>query len=152
MNEPSTNDVLKTLENVKTASEGLNYINENVKSTPDMTFKAFFDKFLADHPEKSISKIATDARLSRTYGYEIINGSKKGSRDKIIALCFSAGMNLNEANHALTYSGNSQLYAKNSRDAVIILAFNQRKTYNSVMKLNDLLVENGFDELKTSGD
>ena len=147
----STNDVLKTLENVNTASEGLDYIKEKVASSPDMTLKDFFDQFLANHPEKTISGIATDAQLSRTYGYEIINGSKKGSRDRIIALCLSAGMDLNEVNHALTYSGNSQLYAKNSRDAVIILAFNLRKTYNSVMKLNELLESNGFEALNTSG-
>ena len=155
MKEPSTKDVLEKLENVTTIAEGMDYIKNNAESYSEKTFTDFFNKYLADHPDKNLPEIIDNSLIKREYAYEIINGSKNGSRDRIIALCFAAGMNRDEVNHGLTYSENKLLYAKNNRDATIILALNKREKkntiYQTVLQLNDLLESNGYEALKTFG-
>ena len=151
MKEPLTKDVLDEINKSKTIKEGLNYIENNIETIPDKSFPDFFNEYLANHPEMKPADIIEKSCLSRTYAYEIINGKKKGGRDKIIALCFAAGMDYEEVNHALKYSGNNELYAKNNRDAVIIFAFNMMISNNpdckTIMQLNDLLIKRKCAEL-----
>lgn len=151
MNEQSTDFYLEKLNSMSSSKEGINFINQNLSVQPGMTLKTFFDQYLAKHPETNANQIITASLVHRTYGHEILNGSKNGSRDRVIALCFAAGMNLDEINHALSFSKNNPLYAKNSRDAMIILAINLKQSgnadYSTVKKLNDYLCENGYEEL-----
>lgn len=141
--EPSTAFVLEQLNKATNTMSGLKYIEENILSSKNISFKDFFDCYLASHPDLKQSDIIRNSNLSRTYAYEILGGTKKGSRDKVIALCFAANMNLDETNHALTYSGNSSLYAKDKRDSIITLAINMKQKNNvdikNVTDLNILL-------------
>ncbi|MCR5848092.1 MAG: hypothetical protein K6G75_08240 [Lachnospiraceae bacterium] len=151
MKEPITKDVLDELNNAKTTKEGLSIIENKVEAYPDMTFKNFFDNYLAAHQNITLAEIINRSNVSRNYAYEVIGGKKKGGRDKIIALCFAAGMNYDETNHALKYSGNNELYAKNNRDAIIIFAFNMMNNNNpdckTIMQLNELLSKRNCAEL-----
>ena len=151
MKEPITKDVLNEIINAKNENEGMKIIENLVEPFPDMTFKSFFDNYLATHQNITLAEIIDKSNISRNYAYEIINGKKKGGRDKIIALCFAAGMNNNEVNHALKFSGNNELYAKNNRDAVIIFAFTMMNNNNpdckTIMQLNDLLNKRNYAEL-----
>ncbi len=136
MNEPSTNFVLEQL----SKGNAQNYIEKEIQTRPDMTFKSFFDNYIGTH-DLVLSDVIKVSELDRNYAYQIIDEKKKGSRDKIIAICYAAGMNLDEINHALIYTNNGQLYAKNTRDAHIILKINKTKPnpYRKVMDLNDYL-------------
>ncbi len=151
MKEPLTKNVLDEINKSKTLKEGLDYIEKNIEILPDKSFPDFFNDYLAKHQEKKLSDIIERSCLSRTYAYEIINGKKKGGRDKIIALCYAAGMTVDEVSHALTYSGNNPIYPKINRDAIIQLAFTLMNKHNpnngSAMTLNNLLAEKGYAEL-----
>lgn len=148
MSEPSTAFVLEQIQNSNNAKSGMKYIKENVEIKKDINLSEYLNQYLFNHQNLKQSDIIRDSGLARTYAYEIFNGKKNASRDKVIAICFAANMSLDETNHALTYSGNGQLYAKNNRDACIILAITLKSKGNkdlvTVMNLNDFLDNNNY--------
>lgn len=80
--------------------------------------------------------------LDRSYGHQIISGKKAPSRDKLIALSFGMGLELDEVNDLLKVSRNRTLYARDQRDAVIIYAFTNKL---SIIETNQLLFEKGIE-------
>ena len=86
------------------------------------------------------------AGITDSYGYKVISMEKPTkNRDLIIRLCLAAHMELVEVNRALKLYGMAPLYAKISRDAALIIAFNTHM-YN-MADVDDMLVEYGFDTL-----
>ena len=97
------------------------------------------------------SAVIRDSLLSANYAYAILNGHKANpDRDRIIALCLSMHMTLVEVQRALKLCNAGVLYAKNKRDAIIIICFNSG-VYN-IMQLNTFLADNGLKILQTSRD
>ncbi|MBP0958106.1 MAG: helix-turn-helix transcriptional regulator [Oscillospiraceae bacterium] len=80
--------------------------------------------------------------LDRSYGHQIISGKKAPSRDKLIALSFGMGLELDEVNDLLKVSRNRTLYARDQRDAVIIFAFTNKL---SIIETNQLLFDKGIE-------
>ena len=64
-------------------------------------------------------------------------------------LCYAGELSLQETQRALRKYGMAQLYAKDERDALIMIAFNERP--GSVLQINAILKENGLLPLRTSG-
>ncbi|MDD8049612.1 MAG: helix-turn-helix transcriptional regulator [Thomasclavelia sp.] len=83
--------------------------------------------------------------MSRTYAYQIINGTKMPSKDKVIALAIALKCDLHETNNLLNLSNNGNLYSKVKRDALIIKSLNNKY---SVEKTNILLDEYNLEILK----
>lgn len=107
-----------------------------------------FHHFLYDLIEKSgrkNSEIFSHANLSESYGYQLLNGTRQPSRDKIIQLAIGFPLTINETNIMLKLAEKSQLYVKNKRDAIIIFALN---TKLSMVELNALLFEEGCEILE----
>ncbi len=124
--EKDTASVLQSLKNVTTLSDGLNAISENYNSFVEMSFSQFFTQYLADHQDLKLANIIKDSGVTRQYAHDVIKGVKSASRDRIIALCFAAGMDLDETNHALIFAKHTALYARNPRDAVVIVAIRSK--------------------------
>lgn len=70
-------------------------------------------------------------------------------RDVILRLCYAAHMTLEETQKALKYYRMPELYAKIPRDALIMIAFNERP--GSIIDVNSFLKSNGMDVLRSSG-
>ncbi|MDU1053733.1 XRE family transcriptional regulator [Clostridium baratii] len=123
MNEKSTSELLDILKDTKNIEEFEEYLN----SIDTIKYTDFSKYILEKCAEKGIkkSKLIADADINRTYGYQILNGDKKPSRDKIIKLCISAKLNLEETERALALAKVGKLYAKNVRDSAIIFAINK---------------------------
>lgn len=137
--EKDTASVLQSLKNVTTLSGGLSAISENDCNFVEKSFSQFFNQYLADHQNLKLSTIIKDSGVSRQYAYDVINGVKSASRDRIIALCYAAGMDLEETNHALIFAKHNALYAKNRRDAVIIVAITSKTNgSNACLTATDL--------------
>jgi len=104
-------------------------------------FVSISDYFNHIIQERNIKKatIINHSSLDRTYAYQILNGSKQASRNKLLALCFALPLSLKETQYALTINGNNILYAKNKRDALIIYAIN---TKQSLLDCNHQLYQN----------
>ncbi len=126
-----------------------NYFKNNKKDIRD-DGKAF-SYFMKDTIKDKgffLKDVYSSAGLSETYGSKIISQEKHTKkRDHIIRLCVAGHFNLVETNRALKLYGMNELYPKNSRDACIIVAINNR-IFN-LAKIDDSLAEQGLEKLST---
>ena len=80
--------------------------------------------------------------IERTYCYQILNGRKRRpGRDKIIRLCLSAGLSIEETNRALCLSGEAVLFPRIRRDAILVYTVSHHYSVNETMELLDRLGE-----------
>ncbi len=79
------------------------------------------------------------AQIERAYGYQIFNGTRKPSRDKLIKLAIGMKASIEDANQLLKAVQKLPLYAKSERDSIIIYGLSHKL---DVDQLNDLLIEN----------
>ncbi len=85
------------------------------------------------------SDISKRGGFGGNYVYQIFNGAKSASRDKLIQIALGFPLALEETQCLLRLGGYAELYVRNSRDAFIMFAL--EKGYD-VQKTNDLLYEN----------
>lgn len=108
-------------------------------------FHRYLNRLIAERGV-SVSELMRRSCINKNYGYNIINGARKHpGRDKVLALCIAAGMNVHEVQHSLILSKESILYWRDERDMRIVFAI--RKGINDVMKLNIMLSEHGLEPL-----
>lgn len=88
--------------------------------------------------EKSLPDIIVASHIKKTYAYQLINGTRPPSRDKVIQLAFAFGLSLQETNHYLMSANKQPLYIKVSRDSIIIFAKMHRL---DLKQTNALLIE-----------
>lgn len=109
------------------------YIKEKIRKkglTQQMVF------LMADIPER--------------YGYKLLSGEKKTrQRDIILRICYAAELSLEETQEALRKYPMPELYARIPRDALLMIAFNERS--GSVLDVNTLLKKHGMESLCPSG-
>jgi len=130
----------KQISETKSKKELLHYLHNNTRYPSD--FSEFFNSIVINKDLK-ISEIIAHSLLDTHYAYQIINGRKKNpSRNKIIALCLSAHLNLEEINEALMISQKGILYPKNTMDAIIIKHV-LSKDYE-ILKINEELDSYGI--------
>lgn len=114
-----------------------------------MSDKKAFCYFMRDTIEnKGLKKkdVYSFADISESYGEQLISMAKHTkNRDTILRLCIAAHFNVTEINRALKLYGMQPLYAKDKRDACLIVAINNRVF--SFVDLNELLIEHGFKPL-----
>ena len=112
-----------------------NFINEDVKSFWSNVIKT-----------KNISKsaIINNADFSYCYFYEVINGKKNPTKDKVIRLVLALEMTLEECQHALNITGHSPLLPNKRRDSILIYAIEHK---NSIHQCNFLLNKYNENEL-----
>ncbi len=133
----STNDLMQSLNSVKGSHELNNYIRSLEDDTVEKTFAGYISYMIR---EKKMSKAEVISRslISRTYGYQIIDGTRNANRDKIIAMCIATELSLEETQRGLEIAKEGILYPRDSRDAIIIYAVNNGIT---VRQLNSQLIE-----------
>ena len=129
--QKTTDQLLKILQN----SNDINsYLTDNNSNISNISFHEYLTQLL---DEKGLTKaqVITDSNIQKNYGYQIFDGSKTPSRDKVIALALAMQLNLDEAN----LSNNGILYPKNKRDSIIIFGLeNNQKIIDLNITLDDL--------------
>ena len=115
-NKVNTNTLLKRLfkaPDLDTYLEG----NESYLHAPD------FSTLIKEHCEKRKllpAQAIEQSQIERTYGYQLINGTRRPSRDKVLQLALGLGLDVNETQQLLRAAGRSPLYPRLKRDAVIL--------------------------------
>lgn len=81
--------------------------------------------------EKEIqrSELIRRLNLERTYGYQILNGTRLPTRIHIIKIGFVLELSLDEIQHLLKIGGKESLYARNITDARTIYAIEHHFNY-----------------------
>jgi hypothetical protein len=148
MKEKSTSELEKIL-NTTHPSEIDLYLQENAESivSSDKPFAAYIRQIIK---KKGLMQqvVFIRADISERYGYKLISEQKHTrQRDYILRLCYAAEMTLEETQRALKLYGLSPLYAKIPRDAVLMVAFNQRPSQD-ITGINLLLTHYGMEPLR----
>ncbi|SDX03720.1 hypothetical protein SAMN05216391_13611 [Lachnospiraceae bacterium KHCPX20] len=147
MNEKKTEELNQILQEVKLS--GLpEYMKENRSCMKDAKRSFYYYmKDLLDQKGIRLKDVYMMADVSESYGGQIIRMNEHTqNRDLIIRLCVAAHCNWQEMNRALKLYGFNELYAKNSRDACIIVALNER--IFDPARLDEILMEHHFEPLK----
>ncbi|MEF9935340.1 MAG: hypothetical protein RSA01_08375 [Clostridium sp.] len=137
----STEELSNILRQIKCKDELNSFISE---TNSNIDFTAYIEDIISSN-SLTKSQVIENSGLSRTYAYQILQGTKKPSRDKALCLFIACKMNLNQIQKGLTLTGNSSLYPKNPRDAVIIFAINKGV---SIIDTNHLLDELNYSILE----
>ena len=64
------------------------------------------------------------SNLNPIYGYQILSGKRRPSRETLLCLCFGLGLCADETQNLLLHAGYAQLYIRNPRDSILFFALN----------------------------
>lgn len=125
------------LEQLKTAESLDGYLRENEDQLVDGTIREQLETALR---ETGLSKaeVLRRAEINDIYGYQLFAGSRKPSRDKLIALCIGMSLTLDRTQALLKATGFAPLYAKNKRDSILIFGIQNNQT---VLEINTALYD-----------
>lgn len=143
MKNKQTEKLLNILNNINDESKLNKYINSLKPKKGNFKLSEYILEICkSKNFEKST--IIKNSDIYRTYGYEILSGKKKPSRDKLIQICIGNKFTLDETNRSLTLGKLGVLYVKNPRDSIIIYALNNRL---KLIDINIILNEHSFKPL-----
>ena len=90
------------------------------------------------------AQVVEDSGVDKAFVYQIFNGSKRPSRDKLIAITFGMHLNEEETQRVLKIAGHSELYPRVPRDALILFSIQRGM---DIWQTDDALDKNGFPTL-----
>lgn len=153
MQEKETNELDELLRTMK-PEQMEDFYNENEKylANDSKSFSYYMKNVVAEkniifsNRKMRLKDIYSMAGVSESYGEKILNMEKHTkNRDLILRFCIAGHFLLNEVNRALKLYGMSPLYAKDKRDACIIVAINNRKY--ELFEIDDMLQKQGLKKL-----
>ncbi len=133
----TTNELLNE---IKSSKEIDQYLCENNGELNSKTLSERSHEIIKETGPKKPDIVARSS-LNRIYTYQILQGKRIPSRDKLIALCFGMELDLEETNKLLCFAGYSPLYARDKRDSIVIFSI---KEGNNIFRANEMLLEHGF--------
>ena len=137
-----TGDLMNRLTSTESHEELDQYL-EQIRDKYPKDLSSYIKAILAEKG-MSIADMQKRSCIDRTYIYQIMDGSKRPGRDKIIAMAVACRMTLPECQRALEIAQEGILYAKSRRDSVVIYAINNKL---DIMDLNGLLEQYGLQTL-----
>lgn len=127
------------LEQLKRAHSLDGYLAENTAEMVDGTLPTHLNALL-EETGLSKSEVLRRAEINDIYGYQLFAGSRRPSRDKLVALCVGFGISDERTQQLLKAVGFAPLYPKNRRDSILL--FGLQKGY-TVLQINNMLYEHG---------
>lgn len=131
----NTDELLKILKNTSDISSFLK--QEAKELTEQMPLSTCLNGLLMEKEVKK-SDIIRRSGLDRGYAYDIFAGTKFPVRDKALALCFAFPLTDTETQKLLKTTGYPPLYARITRDSVILYALSH---HWALSKTNEFLYE-----------
>lgn len=113
------------------------------------TFAQFMrEKLKSRHLKKQDVLLRAD--ISLRYGYKLLTQEKvTRQRDVILRICYASELTLSETQQALRLYRMNTLYARDPRDAFLMICFHTRP--GNVLELNELLMKDRLEPLRSSG-
>lgn len=122
-----TKDIEKELGKPTAFSENL--IEDN---TPPKLHK-LLNKYIE---EKNMTKAEVIRKLNidRNYGYWILNGTRKPTRNCLIQLSLILGLDVEQINYLMKLAGKPPLYVRNPLDARVFYAISHNMDYSNAVE------------------
>lgn len=136
----STQELLDILKNTPSFSD---YTEQEEPELVQVSVSDYLNQ-LIHTKNQDLPSLIRKSGLDRTYCYQIIDGRKRPSRDKVLALCFAMDLSFTEVQQLLKATGYPILYARMERDSAIIFSLQRNCALSDV---NELLYELGYKEL-----
>lgn len=138
----TTDDLLSQLDANKASLPEYLQDASDIFVQPDI--KEFWNKMI-EKSHRSKSDIINKSDFNYKYFYDVINGRKLPTQDKVIRLCLAMKLTIEDCQQALNISGKAKLHPKIKRDSIILYALRNRWP---VSKCSSALVKYGEEELK----
>ncbi len=129
--------------NLNKASNIDEYFEHNKGEMISNDLPGFLYGFLRDK-DMSIADVVRKSQLDRTYIYQIFDGRKKPSRDKLIAISFGLGLTDEETRKLMKATGYLDLYVRDKRDSIILFALRHGK---SIIEVDAMLYDHDLEPL-----
>lgn len=133
---------------MKELSHAGDSIDKYIKNNPSSFIEVNLCNFWHDLIKKSKmtkSDIINKSDFGYVYFYDVINGRKLPSKDKIIRLILAAKLGLDDCQNALKFCGRAQLYPRIKRDSILIYGISHNL---SIYEVSDMLISQGEADLK----
>lgn len=124
---------LKAVEHVKT------FLTDNCDEIVCQDLQAYLARLLMEKRLKK-AEIIRSAEIDTVYGYQIFQGIKQPSRNKLLCLAVGMRLTINETQQLLRAAQLGALYPRIKRDAIIIFGLERSLSVNEI---NDVLFELG---------
>ncbi|RRD96421.1 hypothetical protein EII17_00195 [Clostridiales bacterium COT073_COT-073] len=115
----------------------------------DDNIRLFFDQLFEQTQQKK-SDVIRKANISRTYGYQLMDGRRLGKRDYYILIAIAMSLDLKTTQRMLAIANCGPLHPLIKRDAAIIFAlnhgFDNEKTYEFMCSLDLPPLDDGTEE------
>ena len=136
----STDDLMNSLRQAPTIDD---YFAQNDSEIFFGSLSELINHFLR---RKNLTKadVVRGSGMNKGYGYEILSGktAKNISRNKVIMICFGLRLTVDEAQQLLKKSGYAPLYARDTRDSIIIFSLEHHiDIVNTNIKLGEYNLE-----------
>lgn len=138
----TTTELLKTLTKRNCSLKA--YFSKNDDQFINEDIKAFWENLITER-NYSKSNIINKSDFSYCYFYDVINGRKMPTKDKVVRLGLAMKLTLDECQQALKISGRSALYPRIRRDSILIYAIENKLT---IFQCDELLSKYGEEGLK----
>ncbi len=130
-NKVTTNTLLKRLFK---SPDLETYLQENASHLCVPSFHTLLSSF-CEQRGAIPSRVIEQAQIERTYGYQLFNGTRSPSRDKVLQLAIGLGLNADETQQLLRAAGRSPLYPRLKRDAVILYGLRKKLSLLAVQEI-----------------
>ena len=97
---------------------------DKMLETEPITFTRYLKELMKTY-QISGTGLMRNSLLSKSYTYQVLDGSRQPERHVVLRLAFSLGCSLKEVQHLLALSDNGILYPKIRRDAAIVFGIRQ---------------------------
>lgn len=134
---PSTGELQNILTGTHSQKGLTDYLAQHTVPDSALSFPQAFQALLEQHGLKK-AHVIRDSNLDRNYAYQMLSGSRRPGRDKILALGIAAGFSVKEVRRLLECAGAAILYSRSSRDAVILYGI---ENHLGLMRINEMLME-----------
>ncbi len=123
---------IKTIDLEKQLSEADEFDEELIKQNPAPDFYLLIDELLKERNMKR-SDLILHLNFERTYGYQILNGTRIPTKKQIILIGLYLGITVEQMQQLLKICGRECLYVRNVEDAKVVFALEHHYTYEQSM-------------------
>lgn len=115
-------------------------VNTYLRDNASLMSMPSFDRFICALSEElcvSRAKVIAKSAIPRNYAYQLFNGIRKPSRDKVIQLAFGFGLDVDSTQELLKIARQAPLYPRIPRDIVILRCLYEKRCVAEVQQALD---------------
>ena len=133
MKNESVELTMKTTDLEKLLMSGDEFNEDIIKANPAPEFYELIDMLLEERKIKRADLIV-HLNFDRTYGYQILNGTRIPTKRQIISIGLYLGVSVDQMQLLLRLCGRESLYVRNIEDAKVMYALEHNYSYDQAIE------------------